>query len=163
MVAFKSKREKYQEFFENRLLQKVRANCPTWDCKIRPHRPGWNWVKIETFEADLWIGIGFTQDKRLRIDLHIGENILTRYPHLYQQLYPRRAVIEESLGSSLEFTAPEGGRQPGRLKAARVEVDRPDTIIDDALKDSNDILDWTVHNAINFRSVFTPYIRGLLS
>ena len=162
MVAFKSKREKFQEFFENRLLRSLRANCSTWECRILGHSPGWNWVKIETFEANLWIGIGFTGKKRLRIDLHIGENIQTRYPHLYQQLWLRRAVIEKSLGLSLEFTPPEGSRKPDRLKAAQVEIDRPGTI-DDALTDSNDILEWIARNAINFRSVFTPHIRELIS
>ena len=158
MVEFKSKRERYQEFFEHRLLPNLRENCPTWDCKIRRHHPGWNWINIETFEMDLWIGIGFTRPKRLRIDLHIGESIQRRYPHLYGELYARRSLIEGSLGLPLIFTAPGSDR----AAAGRIEVDRPGTILD-AETDSNDILDWTVLNVFNFRSAFVSHIRELLS
>jgi hypothetical protein len=154
----KSKSERYQEFFKPRLLPNLRENCPTWDCEIRRHSYGWNWVSVETFKTDLWHGIGFTGKHRVRIDLHIGGSIQRRYPHLYGELYARRSLIEGSLGLPLIFTAPGSNRAP----AGRIEADRPGTLLD-AETDSNDILDWTVLNVVNFRSAFVYHIRELLS
>jgi len=150
--------ELYQAFFEDVLLPNLQAKRQMWDWRIHDHAPGWGWVNIQRIELDLWMGVGFTGENNLRIDLHIGRNVQKRYPHLYGELCARRPLLEEALGLTLKFTAPgSGGSQVGR-----VEVDCQGTI-EEAQKDSNHIVDWTILNVISFRSAFTSHLKELLS
>lgn len=155
MAGSKSKREMYHEFFHGKLLPKLQEERPNWDWSHGDHQ---NWVNIHTIKLDLWIGVGFTRKDNLRVDLHIGEDIQRRHPHLYWELYARRPLLEEALGLSLKFTDPSSDDS----QTGRVEVDRQGTI-EDAQKDSNHIFDWTVLNVISFRSVFTSHLKELLS
>ena len=147
------------KFFREMLLPKLQEECPLSDWRIRGnHTPVW--VNLHRFSLDLWIGVGFTQEHKLRIDLHIGGSIQERYPQLYPELCNRGSSIEEALGLKLIFTAPG----TGGAKAARIEVERTATIGDiEDIKESKVILDWTVLNVISFRSAFTSHINELIS
>ena len=144
----------YHIFFHDMLLPKLQEERPMWDCRIQDRL---RWVILHRFYLDLWIGVGFTREDKLRIDLHIGGSILNRYPHLYHELCKKESLIKEALGLPLIFTAPGSGS----AVAGRIEVDRPATI--KKAHESNVILDWTVLNVISFRSAFTSHIKELLS
>lgn len=158
LTTTNSKLERNREFFENRLLPNLQAYRPMWDWRIHDYGTGFGWVNIQRIKLDLWMGVGFTREGKLRIDLHIGGDIQKRYPDLYGELCTRRPLLEEALGLPLKFTAPgSGGAQAGRI-----EVDRQG-VIAEALEEANDILDWTILNVISFRSVFTYHLNELVS
>jgi hypothetical protein len=74
----RSKAEMRQNFFEQSLLPKLRAERPMWGWRIHDHSPNGGWANLHRVKLDLWMGAGFTAvlsgSKRVRDKAHSERN-----------------------------------------------------------------------------------------
>jgi len=151
-----SKKERYQEFFQ-RVLVALNYRQPVREWRIVKNAVGWNWAALHRVRHNVWYGAGFTNDGRVRVDLHLEHTTRVLSQQLFDKLLGRRRDIEGELGFGLEWASPsELGTEAGRLavyESGNIDEDVPRLAW---------LQEWMVDRIIKMRTVLASYLDDFL-
>jgi CBS domain-containing protein len=154
-VTFARSREReraYIDFFST-LLSDLQIAAPE-QFKI-PSPDGQHWVNVGWPFNGLSLIFSFTQTKRFRVELYIDVGDKDHNKRIFDALYARREVLEETFGEPLSWERIDDKR------ASRVARYYPGTITDskDALAN---LRIRAIEGMIRFRGVMLPALRAVL-
>jgi hypothetical protein len=149
-------KETYQSFFQ-RVHEILRERRPQIPWKITHNANGRNWAVYDTIKYNIWYGAGFTQDKDLRVDLHIGVQTSEQSQKLFDRLLKRKETIESSLNFNLKWESPSQlGTENGRLAVYKTDC------LDDISGSFEELASWAADKIISLWAVLTTVIEEML-
>lgn len=155
MNAPSSRQTRYIDFFDKLFadLQDPSSGVP-W--RLADHSPGRNWVAFDRVKHNIWYGVGFTRDRRLRVDLHLNHRNYDRTLALFNALRERQAVIEHALSFTIEWESPSVNSSAWRL--ARYSPGH----IEDAPVYLEELRDWAAKTLVELRHALSSHLAGLV-
>lgn len=155
MNAFSIKQTRYIDFFD-KLLADLQDLSPGVPWRFADYDPGRNWVALDRVKHNIWYGVGFTRDRRLRVDLHLNHKNYDQTSALFDALRERQAVIEHALSFTIEWESPSSNSSAWRL--ARY---RPGHIEDDP-DYLEELRDWAAKTLVELRDALSSYLAVLV-
>jgi len=142
---------KYRDFW-TRLLNLIRSRFPS--VRSDSVAPAQSWFSTGAGMTGFAIGSSFTRDGRFRVELYIDTGDKERNKRAFALLKESQAEIEEAIGDRLEW------EEIPDKRASRIAVYRAGTI-EDALKSTDEYVNWAAERLSRFREVLQPRIRQL--
>ena len=146
---------RYIDFFD-KLFADLQDRSPRVPWRFANHSPGRSWVAFDRVKHNIWYGVGFTRDRRLRVDLHLKDRDYDRTLALFNALRERRAAIEHALSFPIDWESPSRDSLAGRLARyipGHIEDD-PDYL--------EELGDWAAKTLLDLRDVLSFHFAALV-
>ena len=112
-----------------------------------------SWYSFASGIAGISYGVAFASDKRLKAELYIDLGDTNQNKAVFDFLESQKPDLEQTLGEALTWERLDAKR------ACRIAIERPDTTIDDAQEQGDEMRAWLVDRLIKLKQVFGPRLR----
>jgi hypothetical protein len=138
----------YQQFYQP-LMDELRTPHNFTNAKAAQPQ---NWYAFSSGSTGITYNTQFASGDRLRVDLYIdGDN--ARNKIIFDYLFVRKEAIEKIIREPLEWERMDARR------GCRISIVRPNTTIDNAVTQGDEMRKWLVQHLLKFKNAFGPYLK----
>ena len=146
-----SKGEKYRDYFQ-KLIDELRTIYKFTNAKVGQPQ---SWYSFSSGMQGIVFGSSFAQGGKVRVEIYIDKGEHEKNKNFFDMLYKRKAEIENSYGTFLEW------ERLDERRASRIAIYREGNI-DVPECELEEIRQWQINNLIKFKKVFAPEIKQIL-
>lgn len=144
------KRLRYRDFFQG-VIDELREKHAFTNARVAQPQ---NWCAFGSGITGVTYGASFAAGERVRAELYIDLGTATQNKSVFDRLEARKDDIEQKTGK-LEW------QRLDQKKACRISLVRPNTSIDMAVAQSDDVRAWLVHGLLTLKSAFGPLLGAV--
>jgi len=144
--------EKYRAFFQD-LIDELRERHRFTRARVGQPQ---NWYSFASGHSGLNFSASFAQGDRLRVELYIDFGDESENLQLFERLHADKTEIEEALGGELSWERLDDSRacRIGRYRNGSIDDD------EETLQTAHE---WMIEQLLEFKRVFGPRLKRLLS
>jgi hypothetical protein len=142
---------RYQQFFQG-VIDELRDRHKFTNARLAQPQ---NWYAFASGRAGFSYNASFAGGDRLRAELAIDVGDATRNKEIFDSLYSKRDEIEQRTGT-LEW------ERLDQRRASRISLIRPNTNIETADTQAEDMRGWLVQALLKMKAVFGPLISQIV-
>lgn len=142
------KRLRYQQFFQA-VIDELRDKHKFTNARAAQPQ---SWYAFSSGTSGIVYGATFARGDRLRAELYIDVGDAARNKAIFDSLLDRKEPVEEKTGP-LEW------ERLDQKRACRIAMVRPDTSIEDASTEADELRTWLVQGLLRMKAAFGPLLK----
>ena len=144
------KRIRYQQFYQP-VLDELREKHKFTNARAAQPQ---SWYAFSSGTTGITYNAAFAMGARLRVELYIDVGDITENKAIFDIFMARKDEIEREIGTPLEW------EKLDQKRASRISLVRPDTTINDADDNAEELQAWLIQGLLKTKNAFGPLLKS---